>query len=110
MDRQHESKQVGRRLLLNYIDVVTAENPTKPVITQVISFEPEVQYTLTFQDLSTIINRLAWWLDESLQGKAKGATIAYALYSPRCLRPLQVATNEVIAIWVQVMQGISFCL
>jgi hypothetical protein len=87
MDRQHESKQVGRRLLLNYIDAVAAENPTKPVITQVISFEPEVRFTLTFQDLSTIINRLAWWLDESLQGKASGATVAYALYSPQYLPP-----------------------
>jgi hypothetical protein len=87
MDRQHESKHVGRRLLLNYIDAVAAENPTKPVITQVISFEPEVQFSLTFQDLSTIINRLAWWLDESLQGKAKGTTVAYALYSPLCLPP-----------------------
>ncbi|KAL3457865.1 hypothetical protein BJX64DRAFT_292717 [Aspergillus heterothallicus] len=77
MDRQHESKKVGRRLLLNYIDAVAAENPTKAIIAQFISFEPEVHFKLTYQDLSNIINRLAWWIDESLQGKAKAATVAY---------------------------------
>ncbi|KIA75916.1 NRPS-like enzyme [Aspergillus ustus] len=80
MDRQHESKQVGRRLLLNYIDAVAIENPTKAVITQFITFEPDVQFTLTYQDLSNIINRLAWWLDESLQGKSKGATVAVPIH------------------------------
>jgi hypothetical protein len=98
MDRQHESKHVGRRLLLNYIDAVAAENPTKPVITQVISFEPEVQFSLTFQDLSTIINRLAWWLDESLQGKAKGPPLRMHSIVLYVSRPFQVATNEAPAI------------
>ncbi|KAL2800923.1 hypothetical protein BJX66DRAFT_348802 [Aspergillus keveii] len=88
MDRQHESKQVGRRLLLNYIDAVAAENPTKPVITQVISFEPEVRFTLTFQDLSTIINRLACYLGPSDARHFILSLAALLLLSPRNSVPI----------------------
>lgn len=77
MSRLKESKQAGRRLLLNYIDAVAAVNPTKVVFTQIISFDPPVQYDLTYQELANIVNRQAWWLAERLHGKARGVTIAY---------------------------------
>ncbi|KAA8649496.1 putative secondary metabolism biosynthetic enzyme [Aspergillus tanneri] len=79
MERHHESKQVGRRLLLNYIDAVAAENPTMVAITQVVSFEPNpVHFNITYQDMSNLINRLAWWLDETYpKRKTKDITIAY---------------------------------
>ncbi|CBF83739.1 hypothetical protein AN2924.2 [Aspergillus nidulans FGSC A4] len=77
MSRLKESKQAGRRLLLNYIDAVAAVNPTKVVFTQIISFDPPVQYDLTYQELASIVNRQAWWLAECLHGKARDVTIAY---------------------------------
>lgn len=75
MSRLQESKQVGRRLLVNYIDAVAAENPTKVALIQTISFDPPVQLSITYQGLSSIINRLAWWLADNLDGKVEGATI-----------------------------------
>ncbi|KAL5001185.1 hypothetical protein BDV10DRAFT_160809 [Aspergillus recurvatus] len=77
MSHLDESKQAGRRLLLNYIDAVAAEKPTKVVFTQIISFDPPARFDLTYQGLSNIVNRQAWWLAERLYGKARGATIAY---------------------------------
>lgn len=75
MSRLQESKQVGRRLLVNYIDAVAAENPTKVALIQTISFNPPVQLSVTYQGLSSIINRLAWWLADNLDGKVEGVTI-----------------------------------
>ncbi|RDW86636.1 NRPS-like enzyme [Aspergillus mulundensis] len=77
MDRFKESKQAGRRLLVNYIDAIAVENPTKVVFTQIISFDPPVQFEVTYQALSNIINCQAWQLTESLHGKARNTTIAY---------------------------------
>lgn len=77
MDRFNESKQVGCRLLPNYIDATAFEDPTKLAIVQTISFDPLVKYDVTYRDLSNIINRLAWWIAESLHGKAKDTTIAF---------------------------------
>ncbi|KAL2854906.1 hypothetical protein BJY01DRAFT_231842 [Aspergillus pseudoustus] len=88
MDRQHESKQVGRRLLLNYIDAVAAENPTKAVITQFITFEPDFRFTLTYQDLSNIINRLAWYLGPSDARHLILSLAALLLLSPRNSVPI----------------------
>ncbi|KAL4952998.1 hypothetical protein BDW69DRAFT_12243 [Aspergillus filifer] len=77
MNRCSESEQVGRRLVLTRIDSLAAEDPSKVAIYQAISFDPSIYFNVTYGQLSNILNRLAWWLAESLHGEASDITIAY---------------------------------
>ncbi|KAL4969489.1 uncharacterized protein BDV14DRAFT_84293 [Aspergillus stella-maris] len=77
-----EAEQVGRRLVLTRIDSLATEGASKVAIYQAISFGPSVRSDVTYEQLSNIINRLAWWLAESLHGKTRDITIAYCLHRP----------------------------
>ncbi|KAL3435740.1 hypothetical protein BDV09DRAFT_203867 [Aspergillus tetrazonus] len=83
MSRLKESKQAGRRLLLNYIDAVAAVEPTKVVFTQIISFDPPVQYDLTYQELANIVNRQACYVGPSDARHLILSLAALLLLSPR---------------------------
>ncbi|KAL4810243.1 hypothetical protein BDV18DRAFT_166669 [Aspergillus unguis] len=84
MDRLKELRQVGRRLLPNYIDAMAVDNPRKLAFIQAVSLHPPARFDITYQDLSNLINRLAWWLAESLHGKARDLL----LLSPRNSVPI----------------------
>jgi hypothetical protein len=67
---------VGKRLLVNFIDEAARSSPSKRAVCQPVTIDSKNRnYFLTYGNIANIINRLAKWLDQCTPADNDSRTI-----------------------------------